>query len=134
MRKNIKAVIPIRAGSQRVKNKNLRNFNKKNLLIHKIEKLKKVDGLSGIIVNTDSDEAIEIAKKYKVNFWKRDGYFASSKCLNSDFWQHIADTTDSDHIYVYQLYESPSKVRDLQFNYRKIQFYGKYLRQLKYGK
>ena len=98
MRKIIKAVIPIRAGSQRVKNKNLRNFNEKNLLIHKIEKLKRVDGLSGIIVNTDSDEAIEIAKKYKVNFWKRDSYFASSKCLNSDFWQHIADTTDSDHI------------------------------------
>ena len=82
MNKIIKAVIPVRAGSQRVKNKNLRNFNGKNLLIHKIEKLKKVKGLSDIIVNTDSVEAIEIAKKYKVNFWKRDEYYASSKCLN----------------------------------------------------
>ena len=98
MKKIIKAVIPVRAGSQRVKNKNLREFNEKNLLVYKIEKLKKVKGLSGIIVNTDSEEAIEIAKKYEVNFWKRDGYYASSKCLNSDFWQHIADTTDSDHI------------------------------------
>ena len=98
MKKIIKAVIPIRAGSQRVKNKNLREFNKKNLLIYKIEKLKKVKGLDDIIVNTDSDEAIEIAKKYKVSFWKRDGYYASADCLNSDFWQHIADTTESDHI------------------------------------
>ncbi len=98
MNKIIKAVIPVRAGSQRVRNKNLRDFNGKNLLIHKIEKLKKVKGLSDIIVNTDSNEAIEIAKKYKVNFWKRDEYYASSNCLNSDFWQNIAETTDSDHI------------------------------------
>ena len=48
MKKIIKAVIPVRAGSQRVKNKNLREFNDKNLLIYKIEKLKKVKGLSGI--------------------------------------------------------------------------------------
>ena len=42
MKKIIKAVIPVRAGSQRVKNKNLREFNEKNLLVYKIEKLKKV--------------------------------------------------------------------------------------------
>ena len=46
---------------------------------------------------------------------------SSSKCLNSDFWQHIADTTD-DHIVL--LIVQSSSVRDLQFNYRKIQFYG----------
>ena len=98
MNKLIKAVIPVRSGSQRVKNKNFRKFNEKNLLIYKIEKLKKVKGLKEIIVNTDSKEAIEIAKKHGVNFWKRDQYYASSKCLNSEFWQHIAETTDSDHI------------------------------------
>ena len=98
MNKIIKAVIPIRAGSQRVKNKNFRNFNGKNLLTYKIEKLKKVKGLKDIIVNTDSDEAIEIAKKYNVNYWKREDYYASSKCLNSDFWKHIAETTDCDHL------------------------------------
>ena len=37
MTKKIVAVIPVRAGSQRVKNKNFRPFNKKNLLIYKIE-------------------------------------------------------------------------------------------------
>ena len=42
MIKNLVAVVPVREGSQRVKNKNLRKFNKKNLLISKIEKLKKI--------------------------------------------------------------------------------------------
>ena len=98
MTKKIIAVIPVRAGSQRVKNKNFRPFNKKNLLIYKIEKLKNVKYIDEIIVNTDSEQAIKIAKDQKVSFWKRESYFASSSCTNSEFWGHIADTTDSEHI------------------------------------
>ena len=66
------AVVPIRKGSQRVKNKNFKPFAKKNLLIHKLEKLKKIKYLDKIIVNTDSEEAIEIAKRLNVDFQKRD--------------------------------------------------------------
>ena len=43
------AVIPVRKGSQRVKNKNFKPFGSKNLLIHKIETLKKLDFLDEII-------------------------------------------------------------------------------------
>ena len=45
------AVIPVRKGSQRVEDKNLRLFNKKNLLTHKIEKLKKIKGIDKIVIN-----------------------------------------------------------------------------------
>ena len=51
MLKNITAVIPVRKNSQRVINKNLRLFNKKNLLIHKIEKLKQIKYIDRIIIN-----------------------------------------------------------------------------------
>jgi N-acylneuraminate cytidylyltransferase len=95
---SITAVIPVRKGSQRVKNKNLRLFNKKNLLIYKLEKLKKIKQIKKIIVNTDSDEAIDIAKYLNVDFFKRDKYFASSKCSNSEFWSYIAKTTNSKYI------------------------------------
>lgn len=95
---SITAVIPVRKGSQRVKNKNLRLFNKKNLLIYKLEKLKKIKQIKKIIVNTDSDEAIDIAKCLNVDFFKRDKYFASSKCTNSEFWSYIAETTNSKYI------------------------------------
>ena len=98
MRKTISAVIPVRKNSQRVKNKNLRLFNKKNLLIYKIEKLKHIKYIDQIIVNSDSEEAIKIAKDLKVKFWKRDEYYASSKCTNSEFWSHIAETTNSEYI------------------------------------
>lgn len=95
---SIVAVIPVRKGSQRVKNKNLRVFNKKNLLIYKIEKLKKIKYINKIIVNTDSDKAMSIAKALNVEFWKRDKYFASSECTNSEFWSYVAEKTKSDYI------------------------------------
>ena len=94
----ISTVITIRQGSQRVKNKNLKKFSKKNLLIYKIETLLKVKSIKNIIINTDSEEAIEIAKKYNINFHLRDSYYASSECPNNEFWGHIAENTKSDYI------------------------------------
>ena len=98
MKNYLSIVVPIREGSVRVKNKNLRRFNKKNLLIYKILKLKKLKKVDNIIINTDSIEAIKIAKKMRVSYFKRQKYFASSKCSNSSFWQNIAKTTPSDYI------------------------------------
>ena len=96
--KSLVAVVPIRKGSQRVKRKNFRPFADKNLLIHKIEKLKKLDFIDEIIINTDSEKAISIAKKLNVKYFRRENYYASSKCLNSDFWKNVADNTDSEYI------------------------------------
>ena len=98
MKKNLVAVVTVRKGSQRVKNKNFKLFAKKNLLIHKIEVLKKINELDDIIINTDSSKAISIAKKLKVSFFKREDYYASSECSNSEFWSNIAKHTDSKYI------------------------------------
>ena len=98
MNKNLVAVVPARKGSQRVKNKNFKSFCGKSLLIRKIEVLKKIKQINEIIINTDSDEAIKIAKDLGVSFKKREKYFASSECSNSEFWSHIAEKTDSSFI------------------------------------
>ena len=98
MIKQISAVITVRKGSQRVKNKNFKKFAGKNLLIHKIEVLKKIKEIDNIIINTDSDKAIKIAKNLKVNFFKREPYYASSKCPNSEFWANVAKNTNSKYI------------------------------------
>ena len=98
MEKRLTAVIPVRKGSQRVKNKSFRKFNKKSLLEYHIEKLKKISSIDEIVVNTDSSEAISLAKRMKVNYWKREKYYASSLCTNSEFWKHIGETTNSEFI------------------------------------
>jgi len=81
----ISTVITVRQGSQRVKNKNLKKFSKKNLLIYKIETLLKVKNIKKIIINTDSQEAIKIAKEFGVDYHLRDPYYASSQCPNMSF-------------------------------------------------
>lgn len=48
---NIKALVAVRSGSQRVKNKNIRPFAGSTLLDVKLRQLKRIDRLDGIIVN-----------------------------------------------------------------------------------
>jgi N-acylneuraminate cytidylyltransferase len=97
-KKNLVAVITVRKGSERVKNKNFKLFAGKNILEHKIIVLKKIKELDDIIINTDSERAIKIAKKYNVSFFRREAYFASSSCSNSEFWSNIAKNTNSHYI------------------------------------
>lgn len=76
----ITAVIPIRSGSQRVKDKNLRAFADTNLMELKIKNLLQVPELTSIVVNTNSELAIEIVNKsYRgVTTHRREEYYASS--------------------------------------------------------
>ena len=47
------AILPIRAGSQRIKNKNIRSVKNKPLFTYIVETLKKVNQIEKIIINTD---------------------------------------------------------------------------------
>lgn len=105
----ITAVIPIRSGSQRVKDKNLRSFAGTTLMDIKIKSLLKVPELTSIVVNTNSEEAIEIVNKsYRggVKTHRREEYFASSQCSGSEFFRHLGEVTDTD-IFVYAPCTSP---------------------------
>lgn len=125
MKKNLVAVVAVRKGSQRVKNKNFKLFAKKNLLIHKIQVLKKIKELDDIIINTDSSKAISIAKKLKVSFFKRGDYYASSECTNSEFWSNIAKHTDSKYI-MFTHCTNPMIKGSTYKNFIKIFFKNKY--------
>lgn len=100
------AVIPVRKGSQRVSEKSFRPFANTNLLRLKIENLKNAGCFDDIVVNTDSDYAIEIAQNNNVNYYKRDPYYASSKCGASDFFHNLGSTTDTD-IFAYTPVTAP---------------------------
>mgnify|MGYP003636194838 FL=1 len=56
MKKNICALIAVRAGSKRVKNKNIRPFANKSLLEIKINTIKQVKGIQQIFVSSDDDK------------------------------------------------------------------------------
>ena len=87
-RKKITAVVPIRKGSQRIIDKNFIPFvDGKSLLEVKLEMLKQISVIDEIIVNTDSDKALQIADEYGVSKKEREPYFASNECTNSEFFQ-----------------------------------------------
>jgi len=100
------AIIPVRAGSQRVKNKNIKPFANTTLLDIKIETLKKVQGIDDIIVSSDSQEMLKIAEEHDVNVHVRDKYFASNEVNNSDFMQNLSTIVDEGHI-IYSPCTSP---------------------------
>jgi len=77
--KKLIAVIPARKGSKRLPNKNILDFGESNLLIHKIRQLKKLNQIDEIIVSTDSDEMIEMAKQENVSFQRRPDEFCDEK-------------------------------------------------------
>jgi len=62
-RHSITGVIPVRAGSRRLPNKNILPFGDSNLLVHKIRQLRHVKGLDRIVVSSDSDMMLEMAEK-----------------------------------------------------------------------
>ncbi len=94
------ALITVRKGSQRIPNKNLKEFCNTSLLEIKINQLKEVKFIDDIIVNSDWDEALEIAKKLGVNTFKRNNYYASSNINGSDFHRHIAENTPKEYKYI----------------------------------
>jgi len=62
----ILAIIPARAGSKRIPNKNIRSFFGKPLIAHTILQAKESPIIDRVIVDTDSPKIAKIAKKYGV--------------------------------------------------------------------
>ena len=56
------AIIAARKGSTRLPNKHILAFGNSNILIHKIRQLKKISGLSKIIVSSDCDVMLQMAE------------------------------------------------------------------------
>tara|TARA_A100001011_G_C14308889_1_gene844532 strand:- start:730 stop:1404 length:675 start_codon:yes stop_codon:yes gene_type:complete len=89
----IVAEIPARAGSKRVKNKNLRLLNGRPMISYAIEAAKMSTILTDIYVNSDSDEIGNYSESLGVRYYKRRKELAkddsTSDDYNYDFFQSI---------------------------------------------
>ena len=94
----ITAVIPVRKGSTRCKNKNIRKFSDTNLLKLKIETLKKVKGIDKILVSSNCNIMLGIGKEMGVDTHKRDEKFCTSWCSGSDFIINLAEQVKTEYI------------------------------------
>jgi N-acylneuraminate cytidylyltransferase len=96
---SITAIVPVRAGSRRLKNKNVAPFAGSNLLINKIEQLKKVRELDNIVVSSDSDLMLEMAQACGASVHKRAPEFCDEKTKTfGEVVRHIAQCVEGEHI------------------------------------
>ena len=111
---NIIAMVPVRAGSTRVPNKNTRKFANTSLLELKLKVLKNVSEINQIIVSTDCDIAAEIAHKQSIKVQRRSKYYAGSDVTNDQHWLHIAKTTPGDIVFLAQVTSPLLRVSSIQ--------------------
>ena len=108
------AMVPVRSGSKRVINKNIRPFGDTNLLQLKLKLLKKLEGLTKIVVSTDCEISADIADTHGASVLWRDKYYAGSKVTNDQHWLHIAETTPGDIVFLAQVTSPLLRVRSMQ--------------------
>ena len=92
----IKALIAARSGSLRVPNKNIRQFADTTLLENKIEQLFRIKELEGVVVNSNDESILEIAKKHGCEIVKRNQSYATNTVCMSDVYVNIAENFDAD--------------------------------------
>lgn len=102
----VKALVAVRSGSVRVKNKNIRSFAGSSLLEVKLEQLKRISNLDGIIVNSNDDIMLEIAKRAGAETVKRETYYASNSVSMSEVYENMARNFNGD-IVVYANVTNP---------------------------
>jgi N-acylneuraminate cytidylyltransferase len=93
------AIIPVRKGSRRLKNKNILPFNGSTLLENKINQLKCVNKISSIVVSSDCDIMLGIANNMGVKTHKRDIIYADE--VSKPFGEvvsHICENVSGENI------------------------------------
>ncbi|MDA8918522.1 pseudaminic acid cytidylyltransferase [Candidatus Pelagibacter sp.] len=103
MKKDLICVIPARAGSKRIKNKNFKLFCNKPIISQVIINLKKSNFFSEIFVSTNSDQISKISEKLGVKVLRR------SEKLSDDY-------TDTKTV----ICDSIKKIKKLNYTFNKV--------------
>ncbi|MFH0771703.1 MAG: hypothetical protein V1933_03700 [Candidatus Omnitrophota bacterium] len=84
----VAAVVPVREGSSRIKDKNFMPFGKYPTLVHnKLEHLKNSGAFDHIYVSSDSERVRGIAQECGVEFLRRDPLM----CTNKPRWDEVVE-------------------------------------------
>lgn len=103
--KSFLAIIPARGGSKRLPRKNALNLCGKPLIAYSIEAGLKSKYISKVIVTSDDEEILNIAKEYKSNTIKRPDALASDTSTTFDALKHTLENT---HEYDYVVLLQPT--------------------------
>ena len=104
----IVALIPVREGSERIRNKNFVDFaGGKSLLDIKIDHLKQAGCFDHIYISSDSDKVRQIALNNGVDFLERATEMCQSNVIWAEAVEHIMNTIPGNPIVTWALATSP---------------------------
>ncbi|WP_257406310.1 cytidylyltransferase domain-containing protein [Campylobacter lari] len=92
------AVIPVKADSSRLPGKNIKPFGNENLLTRKIRQVKTSNIADRIIVSSDSEEMLQMAKDMGVEAILRPKDLADESRPFSDFLDYIVELISEGHL------------------------------------
>jgi len=95
----VTAVVAVKGHSERVKNKNLRLLCGESLLARKIRLLKDCQRVNRIVVNSDSEEMLEVGRQLGAATVKRAPHFALGTTPMNDVIHHVMENSPDGHIY-----------------------------------
>lgn len=88
-------IIPARAGSKRVPGKNLRPLNGKELVARSIEAALGAPSLSKVVVSSDSEEVLAVARRYpEVVALRRPDAFSTDTSPAIEYVRHALETLE----------------------------------------
>lgn len=95
----VTAIVPVRKGSRRLKNKNISDFADSNLLIYKIRELQKVEKIDQIVVSSDCEMMLKMAEQEGAATHKRaDQYCDEISKPFGEVVAHICQNVTGTHI------------------------------------
>ena len=98
MSKEIVALVPVKGSSERVSMKNLRKFGDSSLYELKLSQLAKAKGFDKIIVSSEEDMILSIAKEKGFGVHERDPKYSTSDIPMSDVYSYIASEIEGENI------------------------------------
>jgi len=92
--KTILAIIPARGGSKRLPNKNILELDGKPLIAWSIEEGLKSKYIDKVVVSSDSEDILNISKKFGADIVKRPDKLASDTATSFDAVKHTIENVD----------------------------------------
>lgn len=98
--------LPAKGSSSRVKGKNTRLLDEDPLFLRNLEKLSEINAVDEVVLDSESDEIIDLASEVDCRVMKRDPKLATNETGGNDLLLNEAEHTQGD-IYVQILATSP---------------------------
>lgn len=97
-KKEVIGLVPVKGSSERVPMKNLRKFGDTSLFELKLSQLSKSKGFEKIIVSSEEENILSIAKREGFLVHKRDPKYSTSDIPMSEVYSYIASEIEGENI------------------------------------